>query len=400
MKISKIETIQIQEFPSLLFVQLHTDEGIVGLGETMFGPDAVATYLHAQVAPYLLGKDPLDIERHWREIFGLGRATLSRGVELRGLSAIDIALWDLFGKATGQPIYQLLGGKSRDKIAVYNTCAGFRYGPSATQPVQRGSFQPSTEGRYEDLEAFLHRADELALSLLEEGYRAMKIWPFDQFVAKTNGQSISLEDLDKGLEPFRKIRNAVGRRMEIMVEMHSMWNLPAAIRIAKALEEVEPYWYEDPVRMDNLDALSQFAAATHIPTCASETVSTRWAFRELLERHATRIVMLDVAWVGGISEARKIASLAEAHHLPFAPHDCTGPVTLMASVHLCMHAPNALIQETVRAFNHGWYPTLVTTLPPISDGYVSLPTGDGLGTALRPEVLQRDDLVVRTSTLD
>ena len=110
--------------------------------------------------------------------------------------------------------------------------------------------------------------------------------------------------------------------------------------------------------------------------------------------------MLDVAWVGGLSEARKIAAMAEAHHLPFAPHDCTGPVTLMASVHLCMHGPNALIQETVRAFNHGWYPQLVTNLPRIENGYVHLPEGPGLGMSLRPEVLQRDDLLVRTSELD
>jgi L-alanine-DL-glutamate epimerase-like enolase superfamily enzyme len=227
----------------------------------------------------------------------------------------------------------------------------------------------------------------------------MKIWPFDQFVAKTNGQYISLEDLDQGLEPFRKIRQAVGEKMEIMVELHSLWNLPSAIRIAKALEEFKPMWYEDPVRMDNLDALSEFKASTSIPTCASETVATRWAFREMLERHAVSIVMLDVAWVGGLSEARKIATMAEAHHLPFAPHDCTGPVTLMASVHLCMHGPNALIQETVRAFNHGWYPRLVTTLPRIENGYVYAPEAAGLGMALRPEVLERDDLTVRTSDL-
>ena len=140
-----------------------------------------------------------------------------------------------------------------------------------------GHYQASQEGKYEDLEAFLHRADELALSLLDEGYRAMKIWPFDQFSAKSNGQTISLEDLNQGLEPFRKIRQAVGDQMEIMVELHSLWSLPAAIRIAKALEEFKPMWYEDPIRMDNLNALSQFKAATHIPTCASETVATRWA---------------------------------------------------------------------------------------------------------------------------
>lgn len=395
MKITQIETIQLNEFPKLIFVRLHTDEGVIGLGETMTGPDAVATHIHTMVAPYLLGKDPLDIERHWHEIFAIGRATLSRGVEIRALSAIDIALWDLYGKATGLPIYQLLGGKYRDKIQVYNTCAGFRYGPSATQALKMGQVQRSDEGKYEDLEAFLHRADELALSLYAEGYRAMKIWPFDQFAVKTNGQYISLEDLDKGLEPFRKIRSAVGNKMEIMVELHSMWNLPSAIRIAKALEEFSPMWYEDPVRMDNLDALSQFKASTHIPTCASETISTRWAFRELMERHAADIIMLDIAWVGGLSEARKIATMAEAHHLPFAPHDCTGPITLMASIHLCMHGPNALIQETVRAFNYGWYPQLVTPMPNIADGYVHLPEGPGLGMDLRPEVFEREDIVIR-----
>jgi L-alanine-DL-glutamate epimerase-like enolase superfamily enzyme len=398
MKITRIDTLTLAEFPTLLFVQIHTDAGLIGLGETLYGPDEVAAFIHSQAAPYLLGKDPLEIERHWTEIFRIGRSLLTRCAEIRALSALDIALWDIFGQATGLPIYQLLGGKVRDRIQVYNTCAGFRYGPSATRKLEYGQVQASDEGRYEDFDAFMHRADELAHSLYDEGYRAMKIWPFDQFVAKTNGQYISLEDLEIGLEPFRKIRRALGDKMEIMVEMHSLWNLPSAIRIAKALEDLRPMWYEDPLRMDNLDALSQFKAATPIPTCASETVATRWAYRDMLERHAVSIVMLDIAWVGGISEARKIANLAEAHHLPFAPHDCTGPVTLMASVHLCMHGPNALIQETVRAFNHGWYPRLVTALPHIEAGYVHAPTGPGLGLALLPEVFTRSDLHLRSST--
>jgi L-alanine-DL-glutamate epimerase-like enolase superfamily enzyme len=133
MKITRIETIQVKEFPSLIFVQLYTDEGLVGLGETMFGPDTVATYIHSQAAPYLLGKNPLDIERHWRELFVASRAVLTRSAEIRGLSALDIALWDIFGQVTGQPIYQLLGGKYRERIQVYNTCAGYRYGPSTTK---------------------------------------------------------------------------------------------------------------------------------------------------------------------------------------------------------------------------------------------------------------------------
>jgi L-alanine-DL-glutamate epimerase-like enolase superfamily enzyme len=142
MKITRIETIQIKEFPLLLFLHLYTDEGIIGLGETMFGPDTVAAYIHSQAAPYLLGKNPLEIERHWREIFTLGRAVLSRSAEIRGLSAIDIALWDIFGQVTGQPIYQLLGGKFRERILVYNTCAGYRYGVSATQRSSWAIFSP------------------------------------------------------------------------------------------------------------------------------------------------------------------------------------------------------------------------------------------------------------------
>ena len=138
MKITRIETIQIKEFPSLVFIQLHTDQGLIGLGETMFGPDAVAAFIHSQVAPYLLGQDPLDIERHWQEMFNLGRANLTRSAELRGLSAIDIALWDLYGHTTGLPIYQLLGGKYRDRIQVYNTCAGISLWPQRYQAHSDG----------------------------------------------------------------------------------------------------------------------------------------------------------------------------------------------------------------------------------------------------------------------
>ncbi len=142
-------------------------------------------------------------------------------------------------------------------------------------------------------------------------------------------------------------------------------------------------------------ALAQFARATHVTTCASETLATRWAFRELFEAGATSIAMLDVSWTGGLSEAKRIATMAETYHLPVAPHDCTGPVTLIASVHLCINVPNAFIQETVRAFYTGWYPTLLTQLPRIEAGFIYPPEGPGLGTQLRPEVLTRPDATRR-----
>ena len=151
--------------------------------------------------------------------------------------------------------------------------------------------------------------------------------------------------------------------------------------------------------MDNLDALARFAESTRVPTAASETLGTRWSFRELLERAPVGIVMLDPAWFGGISEGKKIATMAEAWQLPIAPHDCTGPVVFAAAVHLSINAPNALVQESVRAFYTGWYRELVTELPRVEDGWVYPLTGPGLGTELLPEVPSRSDAVVRVSQL-
>ena len=401
MKVTALETIQLAEFSNVLWVRVHTDQGITGLGETFMGAVAVAAYLHETAAPYLLGQDPLAIDRHARRLYGyLGFK--SSGAEARGNSAVDIALWDIFGKATGQPIYQLLGGRHRDKIRIYNTCAGYRY--IRSRPVQAVDnwglpAAPESSGPYEDLDAFLNRADELAHSLLEQGITGMKIWPFDPYAESSDGHYISAPDLRTALEPFEKIRRAVGDRMDVMVELHSLWDLPVAKKITRALEPYDPFWFEDPIKMDNLAALGELARSTRVPITASEVLGSRWAFRDLLEHKAAGIVMLDLSWVGGFSEARKIAAMAGAHQLPVAPHDCTGPIVLVASCHLSINAPNALIQETVRAFYTGWYRELVTTLPRIEGGYVYAPEGPGLGTELLPDLTKRKDATVRVSKL-
>jgi L-alanine-DL-glutamate epimerase-like enolase superfamily enzyme len=400
MKVTAVETIRLDEFPNLVWIRIHTSEGLVGLGETFMGAQAVEAYVHETIAPYLLGKDPLQIDRHARALYGyLGYG--STGVEMRGNSALDIALWDLLGKVTGQPIYQLLGGLCREKVRIYNTCAGYQYVRKAPrQAVDNwGLPEGGVAGPYEDLQAFLHNADELARSLKSQGITGMKIWPFDPYAEASGGLYISNGDLDRALEPFRKIRSAVGDDMDIMVEFHSLWNLPTALKIARALEEFEPCWFEDPLKADNLDALATFTAATAVPTTISETLATRWSFREVLERDAARIVMLDLSWVGGISEAKKIASMAEAYQLPIAPHDCTGPVVLQAATHLSLNAANALIQETVRAFYTGWYTEIVTALPTIENGYATLPASPGLGLDLRPGVTERPDAIVRRSEM-
>ncbi|HLZ29076.1 MAG TPA: mandelate racemase/muconate lactonizing enzyme family protein [Chloroflexota bacterium] len=403
MRINRVETLQTPTYPNLVWLQLHTDEGLTGLGETFFGADAAAAYIHQTAAPYLLGKDPREVARHAHAL-GQGMAFRAIGAEARGLSAIDVALWDLLGQSVNLPIYRCLGGPVRDSIRIYNTCAGYGYNIfKAHRPG--GSFAESWgvgehEGPFEDLLKWLERgqAGQLARELLEMGITAMKIWPFDQFADATNGQHITPLQLEQAVKPFRQIRDAVGMQMEIAVELHSRWNLPCAIRIAEALEDIQPLWYEDPIQMDSPEALAQFAHSTRVPTTASETMTNRAAFRQMLDKDAIGIVMLDTGWVGGISEGHAIGKMAETYHRPFAPHDCTGPITFIAGTHLCQSLPNAMIQEGVRAYyKGGWYEEVVTVLPAIADGFVSAPDGPGLGTCLRPEFLARPDVVVRTT---
>ena len=383
MKITALETIRFEERANLLFLLVETDEGIVGLGETFFGVGPVEAQLHEVVAPQAIGADPLEIDRFSADLQGyLGWR--STGAEMRALSAVDIALWDIFGKATGQPIAQLLGGFTRRKIRTYNTCAGTDYIKKATGQ-NSGNFGLGS-AQYDDLNGFLHHAGDLAQELLSEGITAMKIWPFDHAAERSRGLDISAAELKAALEPFEKIRAAVGDRMDIMVEFHSLWRLPPAMKIAKALAPFDTYWHEDPIRMDALDNLKRYAAVSPAPVCASETLGGRGAFRDLLLTQAAGVVMLDIAWCGGLSEARKIAAMAEAWQLPVAPHDCTGPVTLTASTHLALNAPNALIQESVRAFHRTWYHDLVTALPPIENGEISVPPGPGLGLAPHPDI--------------
>jgi L-alanine-DL-glutamate epimerase-like enolase superfamily enzyme len=295
------------------------------------------------------------------------------------------------------PIHTALGGKSRDTIRIYNTCAGYQYIRSDKNQTSSNWGLGNSLGPYEDLQGFLHHADELALSLLDEGITAMKIWPFDVAAERSHGQYISAEDLDTALEPFRKIRQATGRRMDVMVEFHSLWRLPMARRISRALQEFDTFWHEDPIRIDSLDLLKVYAEDCKAMVCASETLSYKWGFKDYLQTGVAGVAMLDLSWCGGLTEARKIAAMADAWQLPVAPHDCTGPVVWTASTHLSLHAPNALVQESVRAFYSGWYRELVTELPVVENGMIRLNDKPGLGIQLLPDLHKRKDAMVRFS---
>lgn len=397
MKITQIETLRVAEFANLLWVRVHTDAGVVGLGETFYGAGAVEAHIHDTLAQRLLGRDPLQLEALNREMVNLPMAQSSTGVEYRAASAIDIALWDLFGKVCNQPVHQMLGGLCRDKLRIYNTCAGTRYVRSSDIAYVSNWGLGDAAQRHEDLDAFMTRADALAEDLLAEGITAMKIWPFDPIAVETGGLCINAAQMRTALEPFEKIRKAVGDRMDIMVEFHSLWNLPAAKQIAKALEPYRPMWFEDPIKMNSPQALAEYARSTDVWVCASETLGSRWPYKDMLERDALHVAMVDLCWCGGLTEGRKIAALAETWHRPFAPHDCVGPVGFAAAVHMSFSQPNTLIQESVRAFYRGWYTELVTTLPRIEDGFVYPMDGPGLGLDLQPGVFRRPDLSVRRS---
>ena len=399
MKIVEIKTIRLEEYSNICYVQIITDEGIVGLGETFFGAGSVEAWIHDNAAPILLGKNALDIEKNWHSLsaFVGGKST---GSESRARSAIDVALWDILGKVSGQPIYQLLGGKSRDKVPLYNTCAGNDYTKKISKSGHVSDYTGrGKQGKYEDYDAFMNRADELALDLVSEGYRGMKIWPFDAFCKGSITHYISPEDLKKGLEPFEKIRNAVGDKIEIMVELHCRWDLRVAKQIAKALEPYNPFWFEDPIPAFNIESLSEFAHSTPVATAASETVGSIYSYRDICAGKAAEIITFDPTWTGGITESKKIIGLVEAHELSVATHDCVGPLSFVIDTHLSTYAPNAFIQEATRAFYHGWYKELLTEIPVIKDGYVYTLEGPGLGTELRPEVFERPDAIIRTTKL-
>ncbi len=381
MKITRLETIRLGRHPHSLWLRIHTDNGLIGLGETSYAPRAVSAFIHDQLAPLLLARSPLDIERHWHTMFAAVNAYGYGGAETRAISAVDIALWDIAGQYTGQPIYNLLGGRSRDRIPIYNTCLG--HGPCQDARAW-------TEGR----------AGQLAEDLFRQGISAMKIWPFDLPPEPADTETgapgpvrhyLDNETLKRGVACVEEIRATVGDRMQIAIEGNARWNLPAAIAIARALEPYNIMWLEEMIPPDNVESYARLKAESRIPLCVSERLFTRFGFRRVVEANAADIIMPDISWTGGISETRKICAQADIYYLPITGHDATGPVVLWAAAHLMLHIPNAMCLETVRAYYDGWYNDVVTERIPINDGMLSLPQKPGLGVALREEVLSWPD---------
>lgn len=372
MKITAIESLQWAEYPRLMIVRVHTDAGLIGLGETVDKIPGSKGALHGTLAPLLLGQNPLDIEGLWQFVMDNIMYHGFAGAEVRALSAVEIALWDIVGKHYDIPLYQLLGGRVRESVPTYNTCIGF--------------------GDFPDYAQWHEDAGILARSLLNDGIRAMKIWPFDRFSEASMGQYISLKDVEAGLKPIQQIRDAVGDDVEIGIECHFRWNRVSIERIARALEPYNILFLEDVMAAVYPDEIKRFSERTSIPIVGSELLLTRWQIRDWLQNGVSQIVMTDPVWNGGIAETRRIANLAEVYGTPLVLHNVAGPICHALCMHLGAHIPNLFFVESVRAFYRSYFSVLSDYAPaPQSSGF-EVPGGPGIGVKLNEAVLQRADL--------
>ena len=396
--IDEIITYRSEEHPNLLWLEVKTKDGVTGLGETFFAAEALEAYIHSNLAPIVLGLPSEDIGMvHLKSRPYVG--FVGAGLELRARSALDIALWDILGKTSNLPVSVILGGRIRNKIPVYNTCAGNRYvrGPKVGSTENFGLDKQENNDDYDDLNRFLNDPIGLAASLLDMGINSMKIWPFDYAAESTQGQYISPSELKRALKPFELIKKEFGDKMQLSAELHGMWNLPESLIICQALDEIGMRWIEDPVFLTNAEGVKELKRSVRSRIALGETRGGADDFKIFLDTGSLGLLILDLGWCGGLTEARRCAALASSYQTPVAAHDCNGPVVLTASVHFCQSTKNAYVQEIVRAFYYGWYDEIVTNLPPIKNGEITIPDGPGLGLELRNDFKNRKTTFSRIS---
>ena len=409
-RITALETaIPHDVMPGLLALRIHTDGGtvggipVIGHGETYYVPTAAAAVVHDFLAPRLLGSDARAIESHWRFLYERMTAFGGTGAELRALSAVDLALWDIAGQLAEQPVWRLLGGPVRDAVPVYNSCGGPSYGRSNRKMSSTagwpGHGDPGKPGPLEDGWASINSPADLAEELVALGYKGMKLWSFDAVYRRQGGHLLSGEDIRTGVGPFEKIRERVGDKIELMLDGHGFFSLAAAGRIAEGMQAVRPLWMEDILRPDSIAAMAAFRAQINVPIAVSEMLVTAEHYRQVLEARAADYVMIDPTWVGGISATRRIAELAQLYNVPTLMHDCTGPFTLLAGINVAAANTGVAYQETVRAHIATIYPNLIDEKVSVVDGHIAISQRPGLGARWLPELFDPGQLGYRRSSL-
>ncbi|MBM3493965.1 MAG: galactonate dehydratase [Armatimonadetes bacterium] len=349
MKITRIETFLVK--PRWLFLRMHTDDGIVGLGEPILeGRAHTCAAAVRELEPYLIGKDPRRIVHHWQAMY---RHAFYRGgpILTSALSGVEQAMWDIAGKAAGLPIYAMLGGPTRDRIRMYAGAGG-------------GSPEEAAQS---------------ARARVAQGFTALK-------TGVAGGRPARIVEtmafVERAEATFAAMREAVGKEVDIAIDFHGAVSPQTSALLIRALEPYQPMFIEEPVQCQNVDVLADLARKTHIPIATGERLYTKWGFRDVLEKRAASILQPDLSHAGGIMECRLIAGMAEAYYAGMAPHCPLGPIALAACIQLDATIPNFLAQEHV-TLGEGYLKQPFT----LRDGYVDLPQGPGLGIELDEEAL-------------
>ena len=349
MKVTDIKTFAVDCFrTNWVFVKVYTDEGVTGVGEaTLEYKEKSLIGAVEHIKEYLTGKNPFEIEKHWHAIY---RDAYWRGgaVLMSALSAVEMALWDILGKALGVPVYQLLGGKVNDKVRIY----------------VNGWFAGAKEP-----EEFAEKA-KIAV---ERGVTAMKWDPFGKSYLNISGA-----DLDKALRCIDAVRNAVGNSVDLLIEGHGRFNIPTAVKIANEIAQFKPMFFEEPVPPDNLDALREVKEKSPVAISAGERLYTRWDYKPLFDKMAADYIQPDISHAGGIMELKKIAAEAECRYIPFAPHNPSGPVANAATLQLAATCPNFEILEIMYS-DVDWRKDVTNEKLEYADGYITIPDKPGLG---------------------
>jgi galactonate dehydratase len=369
LKITGIRTAMVMVHGPQAHIRIYTDQGLVGQGEATDA--AVGTpALVKGFSRFLVGKDPLNVDALWEQLrrFGIF-AGAQAGQYVTALSGIEIALWDLAGKALGLPIYQLMGGKFRDRIRVY--CDSELHddpGPAGERELQW---------------------------IRDSGFTAMKIDidnARDPARFDPVNRTASNGEIDRMLREIRHVRDSIPKEMDLAVDMHGFYDAPTGKRVAIAAEEFRLLWLEEPVPPENIDAMADIRHSTKTPICCGENIYLRWGFAKLLEKQAADIIMPDIQKVGGLSEARKIANMADAYYIPFAPHCVVSPVGTMASAHVCASIPNFLVCEWHWVNHLDTWRNWVKEGEIIQKGHITVPDRPGIGVEMNDEAARKSQM--------
>lgn len=353
-----------------IFVSLRTDCGIEGVGEVYaasFHPTVMEKAIEDVFERYLKGHDPHHVERFFRECYSSGFTQRPDLTMMGVVSGLEMACWDIIGKAAGKPVYELIGGKVNHKLRSYT----YLYPENA-----QGEYD------YDNVEL----AVECALQNQARGFTALKFDPAGPYTVYS-GHQLSQNDLDKSATFCEKIREAVGNSCDLLFGTHGQMTPAAAIRLAKRLEPFDPLWFEEPVPPGQAEAMAQVAGATSIPVATGERLTTKFEFHDVLKNRAAAILQMNLGRVGGILEGKKVAALAEAYYCQIAPHLYNGPVGAAASIQLATATPNFLIQESIGTWD-GFHAEVLQEKIDWQDGYIIPSDKPGLGVELNMETVK------------